>query len=55
MVFSSELYPRKEFKLPGVLSEEQIIHLLQSIENTKHKLMIGLFYGTGMRLSELCH
>lgn len=55
MVFASELYPRKEFKLPGILSEEQIIHLLQSIENTKHKLMIGLFYGSGMRLSELCH
>lgn len=55
MVFASELYPRKEFKLPEILSEEQIIHLLQSIENTKHKLIIGLFYGSGMRLSELCH
>jgi len=55
MVFASELYPRKKFTLPGILSEEQIIHLLKSIENIKHKLMIGLFYGTGIRLSELCH
>jgi len=55
VVFASELYPRKEFKLPGILSEEQIIHLLRSIENPKHKLIIGLFYGTGMRLNELCH
>jgi len=55
VVFASELYPRKEFKLPAILSEEQIIHLLQSIENPKHKLIIGLFYGTGMRLNELCH
>lgn len=55
VVFANELYPRKEFRLPEILSQDQVIHLLNSIKNTKHKLMIGLFYGTGMRLNELCH
>lgn len=55
LVFATELYPRKEFRLPEILSQEQVIHLLQSIKNPKHKLIIGLFYGTGMRLGELCN
>lgn len=54
LVFATELYPRKEFRLPDILSQEQVIHLLQSIKNPKHKLIVGLFYGTGMRLGELC-
>jgi len=55
LVFATELYPQKEFRLPEILSQEQVIDLLQSIKNPKHKLIIGLFYGTGMRLGELCH
>jgi site-specific recombinase XerD len=55
VVFATELYPRKEFKLPEILSQEQVIMLLSRIVNPKHKLMIALFYGTGMRLNELCH
>jgi site-specific recombinase XerD len=55
VVFATELYPKKEFKLPEILSEEQVLHLLKSIINPKHKLIVGLFYGTGMRLNELCH
>lgn len=54
LVFATELYPRKEFRLPEILSQEQMLHLLQSIKNPKHKLIIGLFYGTEMRLGELC-
>lgn len=55
LVFASELYPRREFKLPEILSQEQVVHLLNSVQNIKHKLIVGLFYGTGMRLGELCH
>lgn len=39
LVFAHELYPRKEFKLPEILSQEQIIHLLNCVQNPKHKLM----------------
>jgi integrase/recombinase XerD len=52
-VIPSQLYPRKEFKLPDILSEEQIVHLLSSIKNSKHQAIIALFYGSGLRLNEL--
>ena len=52
-VIPNALYPRKEFRLPAILSEDQFIHLYNCIPNLKHKCIIGLFYGTGLRLSEL--
>jgi hypothetical protein len=39
--------------LPEILTQEQVIHALNSCTNIKHKLLLGLFYGTGMRMSEL--
>jgi site-specific recombinase XerD len=47
------IYPRKEFRLPDILTQEQISHVIQTVANLKHRAMIGLFYGTGIRLSEL--
>lgn len=47
------LYPRKEFRLPEILTQEQILHVLATTSNIKHKAIIALFYGTGIRLSEL--
>jgi len=47
------LYPRKEFRLPEILTQDQISHVIQSTTNIKHKAIIALFYGTGIRLSEL--
>ena len=52
-VLPSELYPRKEFKLPDILSVEQFSKLYGCITNLKHKAIIGMLYGTGMRLSEI--
>ena len=52
-VIPSAFYPRKEFRLPNIMDEEQIAHLLGSISNLKHKCMVGLFYGSGLRCSEL--
>lgn len=48
-----EFYPRKEFRLPDILSVEQMQHLLRYITNIKHKAIIALLYGTGLRLGEL--
>lgn len=53
-VVPSAFYPRKEFKLPNILSEEEVIHLIKCTTNFKHKCMLSMFYGTGMRLDELC-
>ena len=39
-------------KLPEVLSRAEIEKILTSIENKKHKLLVALSYGAGLRVSE---
>lgn len=48
-----EFYPRKEFRLPDILSVGQVEKLLSSVANLKHRAIIALLYGTGIRLGEL--
>jgi len=45
--------PRREKTLPTVLSEEEIISILNSIDNTKHKAIIMTIYSAGLRISEV--
>lgn len=45
--------PRKERRLPEVLSKEEITSLLAQIKNKKHYAMISLIYSAGLRISEL--
>lgn len=45
--------PRRERKLPVVLSKEEVIRILVSIPNAKHRLLIALLYGSGLRMGEL--
>lgn len=57
-----EIYKRKDFekikqpkrsqKLPVVLSREEIRKLIAVTDNLKHKLIIALAYGAGLRVSE---
>jgi len=47
------LRPRKTEKLPEILSQEEIIKILTSIINLKHKAMISLTYACGLRRSEV--
>ena len=49
----SKLYPRKEFKLPQILSQQQAAHLYKTAQGLKSKAIIGLLYGAGLRLNEL--
>lgn len=44
---------KKEKSLPKVLSKQQIKLLLNTTKNIKHKLIIKMFYSTGIRLQEL--
>mgnify|MGYP001566115930 CR=1 FL=1 len=39
-------------KLPIVLSRSEIEKIINSIENKKHKMLISLSYGAGLRVSE---
>ncbi|NRB83499.1 MAG: tyrosine-type recombinase/integrase [Winogradskyella sp.] len=45
--------PRKKKSLPKVLSKQEIIRMIDCVENTKHKCIIGLLYSSGLRRSEL--
>ncbi len=45
--------PRKEEKLPTVLSKEEIARMLSKLINIKHKCLVGLLYSSGLRLGEL--
>ena len=49
----AKLYPRREFKLPCVLSVEEIKMLLENASSLKQRALVELFYSSGMRLEEL--
>lgn len=46
--------PRPKRRKVVVASREEIRALLNAAHSLRNKLMIGLMYGTGMRVSELC-
>lgn len=52
-IVPSAFYPRKTHKLPQVFTVEQIQQLLSVIDNVKHKMIVSLFYGAGLRMNEL--
>lgn len=45
--------PRREHRLPNVLSKEEVKLILQSLDNKKHVAMLSLIYACGLRRSEL--
>jgi site-specific recombinase XerD len=45
--------PIKEFRLPKVLTQEEVKEILTSIINIKHKAMLYLVYSSGLRAGEL--
>ncbi len=45
--------PRKEKKLPIVLSKQEVKQLILVTKNRKHKCIIALLYSSGLRRSEL--
>lgn len=50
------LYPsRKSHSLPNYLTKEEVRKLIANVENIKHRCIIKLLYGSGLRLSELLH
>lgn len=45
--------PRKDFKLPTVLSEDETQRLFAQVKNIKHRCIVFLLYSGGLRMSEL--
>ena len=44
---------KKEKKLPVVLSRDEIHKMIKAIKNPKHKCILSLLYGSGLRVSEI--
>ena len=45
--------PRKDKKLPVILSSEEILQLIQVTKNLKHRVIIAMLYASGLRIGEL--
>lgn len=48
-------HPRKEKHLPIVLSKAEARKMTTALSNPKHRCIISLLYGAGVRVSELTH
>lgn len=47
--------PKKPFRLPVILSREEVMRLLESVESLKHRTILTAAYAAGLRLSEATH
>lgn len=47
--------PKKEKRIPTVLTKEEISKLFNALTNKKSKLMVSLLYACGLRVSELAN
>ncbi len=45
--------PKKEKKLPSVLTMDECLLIFKAVENPKHKLLLLIGYGAGLRVSEI--
>ncbi len=45
--------PRKDKKLPVILSQDEVARILTSIENMKHRAILMLVYSSGLRVGEV--
>ncbi len=45
--------PKKDKKLPVVLSQEEVSKILSSVKNIKHRLILMLMYSAGLRVGEV--
>lgn len=51
--FKKLSHPRKTHTLPTVLTKNEVERILEQTKNPKHRLMLGLAYGAGLRVSEM--
>lgn len=45
--------PKKEKKLPNILSQGEVLKILQALDNEKHKAILFLVYSAGLRVGEV--
>ncbi|MBK7742044.1 MAG: tyrosine-type recombinase/integrase [Saprospiraceae bacterium] len=54
-IVPSNLYPKKQFLLPNIMSEMEVAKLFEAGLSLKEYCVVGLLYGCGMRISEVCN
>lgn len=47
--------PKRPFQLPVILSREEVMHFLASVDSLKHRTILTTAYAAGLRVSEACH
>jgi integrase/recombinase XerD len=52
---SGIVIPKREKKLPKVLSKKQVKAMITATTNTKHKVLLMVLYSSGLRVSECLH
>ena len=52
-VLPSALYPQKQFILPNIMSQQEVTALFAAGLNLKEYCVLGLLYGSGLRISEV--
>lgn len=50
---SSIPYPKEEKSLPRILSRDELLTLFNAAQNPKHRVILRLLYGSGLRRAEL--
>jgi site-specific recombinase XerD len=48
-------FPKQEYRLPVILSPEEVMRLLQAAPSFSHQVIFSTLYGTGLRVSEALH
>jgi len=46
--------PKLPKRIPVVLSREEVLAIFEAIPSIKHKAMVAITYGAGLRISEVC-
>ncbi len=46
-------FAKRNQRLPIVLSRQEISQIISAVQNAKHRLMLALAYGAGLRVSEV--
>jgi len=48
-------FPRRERKLPMILSREEVKALLEAAHSLRHRTLLAILYGCGLRVAEVAH
>ena len=52
-IVPSNLYPKKQFILPNIMTEEEVKQLFSAPLSVKEYCVVGLLYGCGLRIGEV--